>query len=142
MLFGSAEAVEQALRSGAPERRDDVAVRVQGEADLAVAERFHHHARVFALRDKERRTGVPQIVESDGFGERLANHWHNRAQVFARSQFGDHSSIRLMSRDLGCDNVGDQLLPRTHHGGRGFIAGAFDAEDVSVGHISILAISD
>jgi hypothetical protein len=43
-----------------------------------------------------------------------------------------------MSCDLGCDNVGDQLLARTHHGSRGFIAGAFDAEDVSVGHASIL----
>ena len=43
-----------------------------------------------------------------------------------------------MSRDLGCDHVGDQLLARTHHGRRSFITGAFDPKDVSVGHASIL----
>jgi hypothetical protein len=30
------------------------------------------------------------------------------------------------------------LLARTHHGGRGFVTGAFNAEDVSVSHASIL----
>ena len=72
---------------------------------------------------------IDRIVGMAGFGERLANHWHNRPQMFARSQFGDDSSIRLMSRDLGCDHVGDQLLARAHHGGRGFITGAFNPRE-------------
>ena len=84
------------------------------------------------------RDGIDRIVGMAGFGEGLANHWHNRPQMFAGSQFGDDSSILLMSRDLGCDHVRNQLLARTHHGGRGFIAGAFNAEDVSVSHASIL----
>ena len=43
-----------------------------------------------------------------------------------------------MSRDLGGHDVGDRLFSRSHHGGGGFIAGAFDAEDVGVGHRTIL----
>ncbi len=43
-----------------------------------------------------------------------------------------------MSRDLRCDHVRDQLLARTHHGGRSFITGAFNAENVGVSHASIL----
>jgi hypothetical protein len=82
--------------------------------------------------------GTYRIVGVAGFGERLSNHWHDCAQMFARSQFRDNSSIRLMSCDLGCDNVGDQLLARTHHGSRCLITGAFDAKDVSVSHASIL----
>jgi hypothetical protein len=30
------------------------------------------------------------------------------------------------------------LLARAHDGGGGFVAGTLDAEDVSVGHVSIL----
>jgi hypothetical protein len=40
-----------------------VVVRVEGQGDLAVAERLHHHAGRDALIQKERGAGVAEIVE-------------------------------------------------------------------------------
>src|SRR4051812_45012804 len=43
-----------------------------------------------------------------------------------------------MSGDLRGDDVGNELLARADHGGRGFVAGTLEAEDVGVGHEPIL----
>ena len=88
-----------------------------------------------ALRD---RNSVDRVITALSIAQRLPDHRHNSAQMLARGQFGHNSAVRLMSCNLGGDNVRDQLLARTHYGCRGLITGAFDAEDIGVGHSSIL----
>jgi hypothetical protein len=44
--------------------RQDVAVRVHGEADLAVARRFHYNSRMHALDKQQRGACVSQVVEA------------------------------------------------------------------------------
>ena len=56
----------EALDGLAPQAREDVAVDVQRDADLAVPEPFLHHFRVDALPQHQRRVGVPHVVEADG----------------------------------------------------------------------------
>src|SRR5207245_1839124 len=42
----------------------DVAVGVHRQADLAVAERFHHDARMYVLHEQQRRACVTEIMET------------------------------------------------------------------------------
>src|SRR5450759_4938969 len=46
-----------------PDRRHDVAVRVEREADLRVPKRLHHDASRDTLGEQERGAGMPQVVE-------------------------------------------------------------------------------
>ena len=78
---------------------------------------------------------VDGLVGLAGIGQRLAHDRDDRAQMLARRQFRNDAAVRLVSRDLRDDDIRDQLLARTHHGGGSFVAGAFDAEDVGVGHV-------
>ena len=84
------------------------------------------------------RDGVDRLVRLAGVVERLAHDGNDGAQMLARSQFGYHSTVRLVSGELRIDDIGDQLLARAHDGCRGFVAGALDAENVSVGHDTIV----
>jgi hypothetical protein len=68
--------------------------------------------------------------------------------MLTRSELGDYASVGLMSGDLRKYNVGDYFFAGAHDCGRGFVAGAFDAQDICVpggtdgngssGHIAIL----
>ncbi len=46
------------------DRRYYMTVSVHGQADLAVAENFHHDTRLDPLRQQQRRTSMTQIVEA------------------------------------------------------------------------------
>jgi len=84
-----------------------------------------------SLRDRD---GVDRLIGMGSIGERLANDGNDGAEMLARSEFGNDTSVGLMSGDLRGDDVGKNLLARAHHGGSGFITGAFDTEDNGVGH--------
>ena len=73
-----------------------------------------------------------------GFCKRLPDDRHDGAEVLAGCELRDDASVRLVGGDLGSDYVGDELLARAYDGCGGFIAGAFDAENVGVGHVPIL----
>ena len=77
--------------------------------------------------------GVDGVVSLAGVFESLSNNGHNRAKVFARSELGDDTSEGLVGGDLRIDDVGDQLFAGANHGGGGFVARRFDAEDVTSG---------
>jgi len=82
--------------------------------------------------------GIDRFVGTLRFRQSLAHHRNNRPQMLARSQLGHNSSIRLMSRDLRSHNVRNHLSARTHHRRSGFVARAFNAKNVGVGHVPIL----
>jgi len=82
--------------------------------------------------------GVHGIVGVFCVRKCLANHRHDGAQMLAGGQLGNHTAVGLVGRDLGGDHVGDELLARAYDGGGSFVAGTFDAEDVGVGHVSML----
>ena len=79
------------------------------------------------LRDRD---GIDGLISLSGFGQSLPHHWNNGAQMLARSQLRNDSSIRLMSGDLRSHNIRQNLLPRAHHRRACLITGGFDAEDV------------
>ena len=82
--------------------------------------------------------GVDGIVGSIRFGERLADDGDDGAEMLARGQFRYDAAVGFVSGELRGDYVRDELLAGAHHGGCGFIAGTFDAEDVGRGHGPIL----
>ena len=84
------------------------------------------------------RNGIDRLVRPAGIVERLAHDRHDGAQVLAGSKFRYHSAVGPMGDELGINDIGDQLLPRAHHRSGGFVAGALDAENVSVGHQTIV----
>lgn len=45
---------------------NDVAVEVESDADVGVAEPLRHHLRVYACRERQRRGRVSKIVQRDG----------------------------------------------------------------------------
>jgi len=86
--------------------------------------------------------GIHRFVSAFCFGQRLTNYRHDRAEMFSRSQFRDDSAIGLMRGDLGSNNIRYELFARTYDGGGGFIAGAFDAENVGVRHVLLVSSFD
>ena len=86
-----------------------------------------------------------EILEGDtGLGHSGAHHRDQVAEMFARGEFGDDAAISRMQFDLAGNHVGQDLLARTHDGGRGFVAAAFDPEDQAAPsrrHRSILKTS-
>lgn len=82
--------------------------------------------------------GIDRFVSVLCFGESLANHRYDRAEMLTGCQFRDNAAIGLMGGDLRRDNIGNQLLTRADYGRRGFVAGTLDPEDVGVGHVAIL----
>src|SRR5208282_2742613 len=90
------------------------------------------------LRD---RNGIDGLISLSRFGQSLAHHRNNRAQVLARGQFRNHSAIRLVRGDLRGNDVRQNPLPRAHHGRARLITGAFDAEDACVRHNELSAVS-
>ena len=77
-----------------------------------------------------------------GLRQSLAHYGHDGAQMLSRSEFRHNAAIRLVGRDLRGDDIRDQLLAGPHYGSRGFVAGTLDAEDVGVGHVSIVLEPD
>ena len=86
------------------QRWEDVAVGVQRQADLRVAERLHHDARIDALREQHRCARMPEIVKADvrevcslrlelprhvpGFVRQPAvSHWESASQPAQQSSF-------------------------------------------------------
>ncbi len=51
------------LRRGGLHVEVDVTVRIQGDADVRVAESFLHDPRVDARAQRQRRVGMPEIVQ-------------------------------------------------------------------------------
>jgi hypothetical protein len=49
--------------------------------------------------------------------------------MLARGQFRDHAAVLAVQVDLTGDDAGEHGVARGHHGGGGFIAGGFDAEN-------------
>ena len=90
------------------------------------------------LRDRD---GIDRLISLSRFRQSLPHHRNNRAQVLARGQFRNHSAIRLMSSDLRGNDVRQNPLPRPHHRRARLITGAFNAEDVSVRHNELSAVS-
>ena len=76
---------------------------------------------------------VDRLVGLAGLRQRLAHHGHNRPQMLARGQLRHHAAIGLVGRNLREHDVGDNLLADAHHGGRGLVTGALDAEYVGIG---------
>ena len=60
----SPERVTHAVSGGACDFRDDMRVRAEREADLGVAEDFHHDACGHPLREQQCRRGVTCIVQA------------------------------------------------------------------------------
>ncbi len=83
------------------------------------------------LRDRD---SIDGLISLSRFGQSLAHHRNNRAQVLARGKFRNHSAIRLVSGDLRGNHVRQNPLPRAHHRRARLITGALDAEDVRVRH--------
>src|SRR5581483_9973678 len=83
------------------------------------------------LRDRE---SIDGLVGSRGVGESFAHNGNDGLKVFARSELGNDSAIRLVRGDLREDDVGDDLLAGADDGGGGFVAGAFNAENIGVRH--------
>jgi hypothetical protein len=70
------------------------------------------------------------LIERDaGFGERPANDGDDVADVFARGDLGDDSSIEGMLGDLGGDDVGEDFAAGADDGGCGFVAGGLDRQN-------------
>jgi len=84
------------------------------------------------------RDGIDGLVRPACIVERFADDGNDGTQMLARSQFGYHSAVGLVSGELRIHDIRDQLLTRAHHGRRGFVARALDAENVSVGHVTIV----
>jgi len=59
------------------------------------------------------------------------------AEVLAGGQLRDYAAIVGVD-ELRGDYVGEGLAAVADYGGGGLVAGAFDAEDEALGHISIL----
>ena len=86
--------------------RDQRLVEREGQS-LGIADADQQCSReAGALRDRD---GVDGIVGVPGFGQRLADHRHDGAQMLARSQFGHNASIGLMGRDLRGDDIRDRV---------------------------------
>jgi len=83
------------------------------------------------LRDGYRIDGLKGLP---GIGQRFADNGRERAQMLSRRQLGHDSAVRLVGGELREHNIGNDLLARAHHGGRGLVAGSFDPEDVGVRH--------
>ena len=84
------------------------------------------------------RNSIDRLVRPACLVERLAHHGNDGAQMLARGQFWHHPTVGAMGDELGINDIGDQLLPRAHHRSGGFVAGALDAENVRVGHRTIV----
>ncbi len=78
--------------------------------------------------------GIDGRISLSRLGQRLPHHRNNSAQVLARSEFRNHSAIRLMSGDLGGNHIRQNPLPRTHHCRARLITGGLDTEYVRVRH--------
>src|ERR1700675_3523782 len=58
--------------------------------------------------------------------------------MLARCEFRNHAPIRVMRGNLRRHHVRDKLLARAHHSRSSFVTGTFNAENVSVGHETIV----
>jgi hypothetical protein len=87
-----------------------------------------------------------QVAEGDaGLRQRSADHGHDVAQMLAGSQLGDDSAIRGVDGNLRSDHIRKSLRTPPHNGGRGFITGAFDAQNQTTlvwSHTSIVVNED
>ena len=80
---------------------------------------------------------VDRVIALAGVGQSLADHRHNRLQMFPRGQFRHHTAVRLVRGDLREDNIGKQFLTRPHDSSRRLVARAFNAKNVSAHMISL-----
>src|ERR1700722_13191862 len=58
--------------------------------------------------------------------------------MLARCEFRNYAPIRLMRGNLRRHHVRDKSLSRAHHSRSSFVTGTFNAENVSVGHETIV----
>src|ERR1700685_1765345 len=58
--------------------------------------------------------------------------------MLARREFRNYAPVRLMRGNLRRHHVRDKLLSRAHHSRSSFVTGTFNAENVSVGHETIV----
>lgn len=75
-----------------------------------------------------------------GAAECLADDRHNRAQMFARRQFRYNAAVLAVRVELRSDDGRKDTLAIFHHGGRGFVAGAFNGENPHPGCYSSVRV--
>lgn len=68
--------------------------------------------------------------EVSGFCQRLFDHGADQTKMVARCEFGYYAAIRTMQRDLGTDDVGQDLAAIAYNCGGSLVAGGFDTEHV------------
>jgi hypothetical protein len=69
-----------------------------------------------------------QIGEGQArFSHGPTGHRHNIAQMFPRGELGNDSPIRQVNGVLRSHDARSYVVPALHHGGRGLVAGTFDA---------------
>src|SRR6202044_1633093 len=61
--------------------------------------------------------------------QRGANHWNNVAQMFARSEFRNHTAIGRMHGDLRGHNARQYAPPTLYNRGCGLITRAFNGKN-------------
>src|ERR1019366_2595870 len=80
--------------------------------------------------------GRKVLQAGGGAKQGFANHRHDGAQVLARGQLRDHSAVLAVHRDLRGHHAREHGVAAPHHGGGGFIAGGFDAENTHYSYLS------
>ncbi len=89
-----------------------------------------------ALRDRDR----AQAVETRRrFPQGEANHGNDGAEMFARSELGDHAAVFGVRGDLRRDDGGKNARSVLDHGSRRLIAGRFDPQDAHAFMVASLA---
>ena len=88
-----------------------------------------HQERAHQSRPHRGRDGAQVFEFRAGLLEGFPHHRHDGAQVFARRQFRNHATVLAMRAHLRSHHGGKDGLAVFHHGGRGFVAGGFDAKD-------------
>ena len=77
--------------------------------------------------------GFEIAVADTGLVHGFADDGEDGAEVFAGGQFGDDAAVVGMD-ELRGDDVGECVAAAADDGCRGFVAGAFDAENEAGGH--------